>query len=545
MNNGKRIDAIDIQLQLPEAIIQQIQSFLGRKEAASTAVLSKSWYNSWLTRPTLDFDERDFQNPNSEPQSDDKFLNFVKTSLERYRELNLNIESFKLWKNVKDIDSYSLATELIVKAVKLGANAINLEFNPPILEYLLPKELFEAESLVGLSVVGCRIFGAEVMCLRLKSLNLCKVCIKDEMIRDIMLGCPLIENLFLSDCEGLVKVNVSKMVKLKRFSVIRHVTKPVGRRIPLIEFEEQSVGSVIDHRTNVSEFQKLTYLFLERVKIDKLVFCDFSNMFPCVEDLTVRYCDGCVRFDISSHSLKYISLAHTKRLEVQLDVPNICKFRFSGAVIPSLSLMTASREWESDIALACWNYLGVSWFLELNKFLTNLSLSKISLAIKLFREKHIDCVPGIQDFPKPMVENLILTVHSLRSTCSALLDGIFWSLRPKFITQCLFPISDNKCCKALQPQFWKASNELLQLLCKKLMHLENSNCCNSTEKMIGRHELEEVNAESFDDTLMEWRALPWKTLLDALVSPEKEVQIRFCLRWGSPDHAGPYHGQII
>ncbi|KAK4405636.1 hypothetical protein Sango_0570100 [Sesamum angolense] len=544
---GKRVEAIDDQLQLPESIIQHIQSFLTGKEAASTAVLSKSWYNSWLTRPALDFDERNFQNQNSAPQNDDKFFNFVKRSMERYHGLNLTIESFKLWMNVRDVDSSSLATELIVKAVKMGANGVNLEFSPPISEYILPKELFEAESLVGLSLAGCKIFSGEVMCLRLKSLHLSKVCVGDDMIRDIMLGCPMIENFVLSDCEGFVKVNVSKMAKLKRLSVIRHVTNPVVFRSPLIEFEEHSVGTIIDGRANLSEFRKLSCLFLERVKIGKMVFSDFANKFPCLEDLTVHHCVGCFIFNISSQSLKYISLAHTRRLEVQLDVPNIRKIKFSGSSIPSLTFITASREWESDIALSCWNYLGVSWLLELKKFLTNLGPSRITLRIELFTENRIDCWPVIQGLSKPIVENLILMAHSSSSVSSALLDGIFWSFRPKVITQCLFPLLGIKSpnINIIQPQFWKASNDLLRLLCNRLMDIGNPNCSSSIEKNIGWHELKEVNAELFEDTIMEWQPLPWKTLLDDVESPEKEVQIRFLLRWQSPEKAGPSHSPLV
>lgn len=546
MENGKRINAVDGQLHLPEAIIQRIQSFLSRKQAASTAAVSKSWYNSWLTRPILDFDERDFHNL---PQSDDKFWNFMKRSIERYHELNLNIESFKLWMSVGDIDSSSLATEMIVKALKMGADDINLEFNPPISEYLLPKDLFETESLVGLSAVGCRIFDVEVMCSRLKSLRLYQVSTKDDVIREIMLGCPLLENLFLSDCEGFVRVNVGRMLNLKSLSVIRQVSKPGRWRIPLIEFEEQSVGLVIGCQPNVSEFGKLSYLLLERVKIDKMLFCDLSNKFPCIKDLTVRYCDGCVRFDISSHSLKYISLAHARKLDIKLDVPNICKFKFSGAIIPSLCYMTASGEWESDIAFACWNNLGPSWFLELKRLLTNLSMSKITLRIELMRKNHINKLPDIHGFPKPMVENLILRVHSLTSECSALLDGIFWSFQPKIITQCLFPVLYKKRGKTstgfLQPGFWKANNELLQLLHKKLRDLENSNRCNSNEKMIGWHELEGVNVEFYEDTHMKWQPLPWKSLLDALRSSEQKIQIRFRFRWGRTGLTRTYHGQFI
>lgn len=469
MEGGKRIDVVDAKLHLPEPIIQHIQSFLSGKQAASTALLSKSWYNSWLTRPILDFDERDFQYL---PENDKMFLNFAKTSMDRYCELELDIESFKLWMNVGDLDSYSIATELIVKAVKLGANDVDLKFNPAISEYLLPKELFEAETLVGISATGCRISGMEVMCSRLKSLSLHRVSVDDSMIRDIMSGCPLLEELVLSDCGGFVELNVGRMVKLKILTAIRIATAPFPWKIPLIEFEEQSVRSVIGGRPNASEFSYLSDLLLERVKIDKELFCDFSNKFPCIRNLTVHFCDGCVRFDISSHSLKYISLAHTKKLEIQLDAPNIHRFKFSGAIIPSLSLMAAPREWESDITFTCWNNLGVAWFLELKRLLTNLSLSKINLRIELFREKLIDCPPEIEDYCKPVVENLILRVHCLTSATVALWDGVFWSFRPKIITQSMFPVLYNRSGKAktehLQLQYWQASNELLQLLCKKI-----------------------------------------------------------------------------
>lgn len=528
MERGKRSDAVDAKLHLPEPIIQHIQSFLSGKEAASTALLSKSWYNSWLTRPILDFDDRDFQYL---PENDKMFLSFAKTSMNRYCELELDIQSFKLCMNVRDLDSYSIATELIVKAVKLGANDVDLKFNPLISEYLLPKELFQAESLVGISAAGCRVSEMEVMCSRLKSLSLHRVSLGDSLIRDIMSGCPLLEELVLSDCGGFALVNVGRMVKLKILTAIRIVT-PFSWKIPLIEFEEQSDSSVIGGRPNASEFSYLSDLLLERVKINKELFCDFSNKFPSIRNLTVHFCDGCVRFDISSHSLKYISLAHTKKLEIQLDVPSIHRFKFSGAMIPSLSLMAAPREWESDITFTCWKNLGVSWFLQLKLLLTNLSLSKINLCIDLFREKLIDCPPYIEDCCKPVVENLTLRVHCLTAATVALWDGVFWSFRPKIITQSLFPI--------LYDRRGKASNELLQLLCKKFMELESSNCYNSNGNM---DELEVVDAEFFEDTLRKWQPIPWKTLSDAFIGLEEEVQVRFRLRWGQLERTELDHGQ--
>ncbi|KAG8370092.1 hypothetical protein BUALT_Bualt14G0081600 [Buddleja alternifolia] len=391
---GLRMEAIDEHLQLHEPIIHHIQSFLSGKEAAWMAVLCKSWYNSWLTRPTLDFDERDFR-------------------------------------------IGCLATELIVKVVRMSVNNLNFEIYPPRTTFILPKEVFEAESLKMLSVFGCKIdgiSGENVMCSRLKSLSLYNVSVGDDMIRDIISRCPLIENLVLSDCYD------------------------------------------------------------------------------------------CRRFNISSHSLKYITLAHEEELKVKFDVPNMLKLKFSGSKIPSFRFSTASRECESDISIACSSYLDVSWFCELNNFLLHFIVSKMSLHIELVKENQFDnFVLEFQDLPRPIVDILTLKVNDLSSVCSALLDGIFWSFRPKVIAQCLFPISQNN----EHPEFrsGKAENELVELLCKKLMDLRNGNG------------LKEVNAVYLDDTVMEWRPLPWIKLLNGLLSPVKEVQIRFRLRWDLPDGA--------
>ncbi|KAG8373779.1 hypothetical protein BUALT_Bualt11G0060600 [Buddleja alternifolia] len=553
MENCKRMEAIEEQLQLPEPIIHHIQSSLSGKEAASTAVVSKSWYNSWLTRPILDFDERDFRNLNPYPRNNDRFFNYMNRSMERYHELNLKIESFKLWMYVRDIKSSSLATELIVKAVKMGVNKLNIEIHPPRATFILPKEVFGAESLKILSVVGCKIdgiFGENVMCSRLESLSLSDVSVGEDTMRDIISGCPLIVNLFLSNCDGdLVKVNMSKMVKLEKLCVIRQLIKQVvDWPGSFVEDERHDVVSVIDCLSNVREFHNLSYLVLDTVQIDSMLFHDFSNKFPCIEDLTVRKCYGCWRFNISSHSLKYITLAHNEKLEAEFDVPNVLKFKFCGAITSSFSFTTASRGWESDLTFACWGEFDVSWFEGLNNFLTHLSGSKISLNVVMPEEDQWDrCLLDFQDLPRPIVENLTLELYYSLSVCSAFLDGIFRSIRPKFITQRLFPIPHNKSQKAnnKNPQFErrKAEFDLVQLLCKQLMDIEHGNCSSTTGNMICWNELEGGHAESFEYTLMEWRPLPWKTLLDYLISPEKEARIRFRLRWGPPDSAGPYHGE--
>ncbi|KAL8481696.1 hypothetical protein ACS0TY_028004 [Phlomoides rotata] len=83
MEKRPRIEAISGEI--PEVIIQHIQSFLNGNDAARTSTLSKAWYAAWLTRPDLDFPD----------------LDIAKKTLLRYEESNRKLHSFRL-----SIDDY-------------------------------------------------------------------------------------------------------------------------------------------------------------------------------------------------------------------------------------------------------------------------------------------------------------------------------------------------------------------------------------------------------------------------------------------------------
>ncbi|KAG8370095.1 hypothetical protein BUALT_Bualt14G0081900 [Buddleja alternifolia] len=499
MERGKRSEAINSQIQLPEAIIQQIQSLLYGKQAAQTSVLSKLWYNAWLTTPNLNFDERYFpkrRNGDSESEAADRFASFMNRTMQRYQERNLNIVKFRLWMKSTELGSVSLANELIMKALKMGVYDLNLDLNAM---YALPHEMLEAETLIKLSVTWCKIdwpLDRKVLCSRLESLILRYVYVGDDIVWNIISSCPLIENLLLDECKYSVGAT--------------RATKVLTLRSPLIEFHEGNVGSGVDGPIKMSEFHKLKSLFLQKVNVDDQFFSDFSLKFPCLEDLSLHYCDGYKgRRQISSQSLKCISLTETRMLWVNFDVPNIRKFTFKGTCIPGLSFTSALKEWESHISISSNdNHLNASWFHELKRFLTNLTLSKISFCLWFFMQR-ID----IEGLPRPVLENLILPTHLESSIFSAFLDGLFWSCRPKVITISGF-------CKS----------RLLELLWKRLMQQVNENCYIPNQNVFGQCGLEEVNVESFEVTLKEWRSLPWKAFSDSLRFQEYQ-QFRFRLKW--------------
>lgn len=121
MEKGKRVETLNDEIALPEAMIQHVQSFPSGKEAARTTILSKTWYNAWLTRPTLDLRESDFHYRGRESS----FERFVMKTLLRYLDLSLKIHSFSLrtfsfWRRDTILKLW------IASAMKMGLRMLNL-----------------------------------------------------------------------------------------------------------------------------------------------------------------------------------------------------------------------------------------------------------------------------------------------------------------------------------------------------------------------------------------------------------------------------------
>ncbi|KAL3629454.1 hypothetical protein CASFOL_026676 [Castilleja foliolosa] len=477
----KRIESGEIVL--PEAIIHHIQSFMTGKEAAQTSVLSKHWYSAWSTRPNLDFDNRDFPSRGSK-KCDDRLKDFAKKTIQRYEELNLTIESIGLrvdWWQKRRLSHFN---ELVLNAIQMGSTDLKLHLMDPTTFFSLPKELLGSENLVRLSAIGCTIdlgVNGKVSWSKLKSLSLQRVYFEGDVICDIILSCPLIEELLLSDC--FFKVHVSNNVPIRR-----------SRMLIL--------------NANLFELRKLKCLSLKKVKIDTSFFCDLSSKFPCLKDLTVDDCSGYKAVQISSPSLERISfVVQKKMLKASFEVPCIRKFTFTGLVLPRLSFGTSSFvwKWESDISITCsgnsHDRLTRSWFVKLKKFLVNLSPSRISLTFSV----NINCQDSfryIQGLAKPpIVDNLRVLIGARSLDSCALLNGLFLSCRPKLISF----------------TGGKADNDFLKLLCERLLgHLRD---------------IKKANVEFYDENLSEWGLpLPLKTLLDGY--PENKQSIRLKLIWG-------------
>ncbi|KAL3645017.1 hypothetical protein CASFOL_010197 [Castilleja foliolosa] len=523
------------EIQFPKAVIQRLQSFLPGKEAARTAVVSKSWHSAWLTHPNLDLDDSHFKS--SHNNQDDDFKKYAKKTIKRYEESSLKIESFNLCMDINQYGRADLANKLIVKALRIGVTRLCLRLRNTS-SFDLPNEVFGADNLVELFVSGCRIKLDDrvvIKCCRLESLSLDGVYgITMDMVSTIVSSCPCIEKLSIlpNYCveDECVWDNAHLGVKKRR---ARRVNVAAAR----------SVG-VVDNL-----IPRLRCLMLGYASFKALCLGDLLSRFPFLKDFTLYiYNKTSSHFDtvfeegiqISNCSLERIKLAmkgfqgrdeEVRKPRFKLDVPNVRKLTFEGDVIPCLSFMSTppSSEWESHLSIEC-NRDGFFsfWFNELSELLTELSQSKTYLFLNAGRStsryshmSSFDYKVGdkiIQGLRKHELENLTIDMTNLPSlNCYALFDGLFRLCRPKLITHYYKDDPDKR--RYVQTN--------IEFLCQTLEEGKNFKVSRPTQFMYGLNDLEEVNAQAFDmnDVPAEWKPIPFDEHV------QTHQRIRLLLKW--------------
>ncbi|KAG6387795.1 hypothetical protein SASPL_152989 [Salvia splendens] len=398
---------------IPDEMIHRIQSFMDARLAAQTTVLFKSWRRAWRTRPDLDFRDQDFPFPWIQFQA------FARTTLQRYENRNQRINSFRL--EMGTVVDHHLATELIVKAIRLGATNLTLRIRRTAghIMYILPYEVLDSETLAGLSAHDCQIillFGRkEVSWSNLKTLNLSHAFIYGDLFYDL----------------------ISKCTSLEKIALDRNVSFPALFRAP------RRLSPSCESKIKLLKLKSLQLIGLDRR--DYIYRHELWPKFPCLKELEIRDVDS-NNYDwtglrICSPSLELITIYtyHNKIRNGAFDVPNIRKFKLVGNYLPQLDefeTSSSNREWKSDIHVQCYTFTA-SWFSSLSKLLIMLSPSRISLSVRMdskyFPRKSV--YSGDGGLPT-RVENLSITgfYELCFSRFSAFLEALLQSCRPNCIS---------------------------------------------------------------------------------------------------------------
>lgn len=231
-------DALDRISQLPEHIIHHILFFMPLKDAARTSTLSMTWRQAWNSLPRSDFR---FSSPNSSysfvseeekaefVEKTEQFIKSVDEALLPLREQKKIIQRFSLRMNLCDAiyDSCIDSWIELVNGNHIETLDLDILSMIHVKNYVLPQKTFSVESLVKLSLSGCKLesdyfsYNMKPICLR--ELTLRFVEIDSHTIMKILRCCPLLEvfvlDLFLKMRSFVHLVNVPKLKKAKLYGI--------------------------------------------------------------------------------------------------------------------------------------------------------------------------------------------------------------------------------------------------------------------------------------------------------------------------------------
>ncbi|GJW52875.1 F-box domain containing protein [Tanacetum coccineum] len=208
-------DATDRISELPDGIIENILLRLDKpKERVQVSVLSKKWFALTASLPVLKFFFWDFVD---EDWNSDNFYEYVKHTVSRFcRQQNVKIaHTFKLLTLAEDdtkLDIIDKCVELIllrgVKALDICIMKRRFSKCPPM--YCLPNILSSVSTLTSLKISDCVMLPSSLMVgvVNFKSLNvlwLTRVPLNQQVIKLLSASCPLLEELVVECCYGLMK----------------------------------------------------------------------------------------------------------------------------------------------------------------------------------------------------------------------------------------------------------------------------------------------------------------------------------------------------
>lgn len=207
----------DLISSLPDEVLGKVLSFLPTHTAASTSVLSKRWRNLLALVDKLDLCDAS-GGPLGFPEFVEKTLALLKNSPV--------IKTFHL--NCEHKHEESRVDGWIRTALELGFSELRLE---TVGMYRIETEFFTSNTLVDLTICdgfypAGRLPAGEVFFPALKRLSLFSVAFADcAMYEDLVLGCPVLEELFLhypDDNNPPAWTGIVSSSSIKRLTIYHH-----------------------------------------------------------------------------------------------------------------------------------------------------------------------------------------------------------------------------------------------------------------------------------------------------------------------------------
>lgn len=198
---------------LPDDVVENVLTFLPIKLAVQVGALSRRFRNSWLSNRNLCFD-RDFARSRTQPE----FIDIVNRVLASHS--GSEIQCLRLCFDPQG--SELMVLNWIKQCIDKGVEELDLDFPQALESFLLPAYLLDIQTLRTLKLWCCEIRlplfrkGSRL----LSSVVLKRVDLAYTQIENLILHCPLLEVLDLTECIGFSQLKVHAR-NLKRFKVLK------------------------------------------------------------------------------------------------------------------------------------------------------------------------------------------------------------------------------------------------------------------------------------------------------------------------------------
>ncbi|XP_060182102.1 putative F-box/LRR-repeat protein At4g00320 [Lycium barbarum] len=239
---------------LPYCLIHKILSYLTFTEAAQMSILCKTWLEAWLTLPNLEFTVNHLKGN----------LKIVDNIMKRYSDGKIPIEKFELSDSNYSREAFLLFDKWLDIALQNGVKDLVLRV-PPYTSYPLPIfTILAAKSLRQLDLDGCNLMSVSLSsgttnCHSLRKLSLSFLNLDENMLQTLLNSCPLIISFIFHYCDGLEKIELLNLQKIKSVSVKTFGNQRVKIEAPTLEHlfyfgveEEYPMLDIIDAPNLVS-----------------------------------------------------------------------------------------------------------------------------------------------------------------------------------------------------------------------------------------------------------------------------------------------------
>ncbi|TXG68689.1 hypothetical protein EZV62_003624 [Acer yangbiense] len=379
--------AIDRISELPESILHNVMSFLTYKQVVQASVLCKTWLKAWLTYPVFEFEfEGKFYWLFDRRQNQKEFLETTLRHREKLKDkymnkFTLDMEFYHLF---DDPEFATIVERWIYHAVECNVKEFKLENEDSDMSwYFLPQIIYSAKSINMLELINCGlgIPKCKVELDFLRKLYLSDVYADNEVLQDVIAGCPMIEDLSLCRCRGIKNLELFNLAKLRVIKLWRNSELV---RVSIEELDDvHSIVICPDQDNNIfcdiviNSCKSLKCLELSRTFIEDEWLRILITELPQLEYLRIEDCKlNSIR--ISSSSLKTLVIDRCKKVTaIEIETPNLGKITFVGRNVRNFSFNALALS-EANIQIDNYNKVyDDHWYVQYIQLLEKFGHSKV------------------------------------------------------------------------------------------------------------------------------------------------------------------------